>query len=139
MDVSLLIKKVEEQSATFKTLKEYDTADAFRELAVEIEQGKYYGSIYKQFIEWTSDDVCFTDHEKQKILYLLVKKHPRTQQLSSPRSFGVHDSSQKSPCTLQTTINENPDGKDEVHVVINGGHGYNEFGTEKFMELLTRF
>lgn len=138
MDKSLLIKKVEERSATFKSRKEYDSADAFRELAFEIEQGKYYGSIYKQFIEWTSDDVTFTDHEKQKLLYLLVKNHPRPQKLNT-RSFCVHKSIQELHCVLQTTINENPRGKDELHVVISGGHGYNEYGTEKFMELLPHF
>ena len=138
MDVPLLIKKIEEQSEDFKSRKEYEFADVLRDLATEIKQGKYFGSIYRQFTEWTSDDVTFTDHEKKKLLYLLVKKHPKHQQIAS-RSFCVRKTIQQLSCGLQTTINKNPSGQHEFHVVINGEHGYNEFGSEKFMELLTHF
>ncbi|MBT2289684.1 hypothetical protein J7E73_11165 [Paenibacillus albidus] len=131
--------KIEKLSTAFMTKKEYDSAEVLKDLKFEIEQGKYYGSICKQFTEWTGDDVTFTDNEKQKLLYLLVKKHPRRQELNT-RSFCVHQNIMELSCVLQTTINENPHtGQDELHVVISGGHGYNEYGTEKFKELLIHF
>ncbi|SYX83128.1 protein of unknown function [Paenibacillus alvei] len=43
-------------------------------------------------------------------------------------------------CVHQATVNENPHTRqDEVHVVISGGHGYNEFNSENFIELLFTF
>ncbi|NWL86129.1 hypothetical protein DMN77_00785 [Paenibacillus sp. 79R4] len=59
MDVSLLIKEMERQSEKFKSAKEYDCADALRDLQVKIEHGDFYGTIYNRFTEWTKDDVAF--------------------------------------------------------------------------------
>jgi hypothetical protein len=138
MDVSLLIKEMERRYEEYKSDEDYDSADAIRELKAEIEYGKFQASIYSQFMEWTGDDVTFTEEEKQKLLYLLVKKHHGRHKLSS-RSFYVSKIINGKPCILQTTINENPITKqDEFHLVINGD-GYNEYDTDKFKELLIHF
>jgi len=139
MEKSLLINEMERRIGEFKSEKEYDCADALIQLKVQIDQGYFYGTIYDRFTKWTGDDVTFTDDEKKKFLYLLIKNHHKKQYLSE-RSYCIHRNILEVPCVLQATINKKPHTEqDEVHVVISGGHGYNEYGSDEFKELLIHF
>lgn len=80
----------------------------------------------------------FPDNEKKKLLYLLIKNHPRRQKLTDC-SFCVDRIIEGESCIIQATINKNPNtGEDDFHLVINGD-GYNEYDTDKFKELLIYF
>lgn len=92
-------------------------------------------NIYQLFLERTKG-VEFTDYEKQKVVFQIVKNIPNVQVLNDSeetQSYATH----RQIGLLQTTYNKY---NDTFHTVINLGAGdYNEFGSERFEELLPNF
>lgn len=92
-------------------------------------------NIYQLFLERTKG-VEYSDYEKQKVLYQIVKNSSNVQNLNDSeetKSYATH----REIGLLQTTYHKY---NDTFHTVINlGGGDYNEFGTERFKELLPKF
>lgn len=91
-------------------------------------------NVYQLFLERTKG-VEYNAYEKQKILFQIVKNIPNVQVLNDSEeteSYGTH----RQIGYLQTTYNKY---NDSFHTVINlGGGDYNEFGSERFEELLSK-
>lgn len=92
--------------------------------------------VYQLFLERTKG-IEFTDYEKQKVLFQIVKNIPNVQVLNDSeetQSYATH----RQIGLLQTTYNKY---NDTFHTVINlgGPSGYNEFGSKRFEELLPNF
>lgn len=92
-------------------------------------------NVYQLFLERTKG-VEFSDYEKQKILFQIVKNLPNVQVLynsNETESYATH----RQIGLLQTTYHKYDDS---FHTVINLGSGdYNLFGSERFTELLPNF